>query len=176
MNIITKSIFVGTVVLGLAACSTTGSRGAGSGSDMYGEGGMGANGGGAYSEGMGNGGGFQPATNCNVPANATQSYYFDYDSSGVHPDDTTRLSALANNLAANSAKVKVVGNTDNRGSREYNIALGWRRADAVASALEQAGVSKNNVNKNSNGAEKPIAFGDSADDYQCNRRVDVMTR
>jgi len=177
---IIKSIAIGAVVLSLAACSTT-RHGKGDGSDMGagGAGAGGANGSGAYAEGTGGGAGFQPSASCNVPQTAgtnTQAYYFEYDKSDVHPDDMSRLQSLASNAAAKKGNLRVVGNTDNRGSREYNIALGWRRANAVASALEQAGVSKQQVNTNSNGAEKPISFGTSDEDFQCNRRVDVTEK
>jgi peptidoglycan-associated lipoprotein len=174
---IIKNILIAAMVLSLAACSTT--RGKGSGSDIDGNG-MGAAGGagagGAYAEGIGGGGaGFQPSANCPAPQTngKTEAYYFEYDKSTVHPDDMKRLQSLANSVGTGHMKLRVVGNTDNRGSREYNMALGWRRANAVASTLEQSGVSKQQVNTNSNGAEKPISFGTSENDYQCNRRVDV---
>ncbi len=69
--------------------------------------------------------------------------------------------------------IQIYGNTDDRGSREYNVALGQRRANAVASLLKQYGVS-NSITIVSYGAEKPIAFGTTTQDYQCNRRVDVV--
>lgn len=169
-----KNILVGTALLTLVACSSTRHHGDGSEDGMGG----GANGNGVYTEGLGSGSGFQPSTSCNVPqlGGKTQSYYFAYDKSDVHPDDVNRLQSLASHLAAGNTKINVVGNTDNRGSREYNIALGWRRANAIASTLEQGGVSKQRVNTNSNGAEKPIAFGTSEDDFQCNRRVDIVEK
>jgi peptidoglycan-associated lipoprotein len=180
-NSLIKNTLIAALVLSMAACSSTRHRG-GSGSDLGADGSIGGAGGGAgagaYAEGAGGGAGFQPSANCNVPQTGgkTHPVYFAYDKSEVHPDDMSRLQALAGSLGASHVKMNVVGNTDNRGSREYNIALGWRRANAVATVLEQAGVSKQQVNTNSNGAEKPIAFGTSEDDFQCNRRVDVTEK
>lgn len=171
-----KNALLGAAIVTLAACST--GRHSGSAGDMGGEG-TGGSGGenGAYSQGLGGGeSGFQPSISCNVPQPASgkiSSYYFDYDKSDIHSEDMSRLQTTASSMTSNPSKIHVVGNTDNRGSREYNIALGWRRANSVASALEQSGVSKQQISTNSNGAEKPIAFGTSDDDYQCNRRVDV---
>lgn len=167
-----------TLSLAVSACSSTRhphSRGG----DQGGAGAYGDADGGAYSEGMGGeGGGFQPSANCHVPSSGgnTESYYFEYDRSDVHPNDLSRLQAIAQQAANQSGKIRVEGNTDRRGSPEYNIGLGWRRANAVASVLEQSGVSRNRINTNSNGAEKPIAFGESDDDFQCNRRVDVTEK
>lgn len=171
-----KQIIVVAGILGLAACSSTRH---GTGSPIS-EGGAGGEGG-AYAQGLGGSGGagFSPSASCNVPQLAgynTQAYYFDFNSNDVHSEDLNRLQSLGQSLAARHTTVRVVGNTDSRGSREYNAALGWRRANAVATTLEQYGISKQQVTTDSNGSEKPIAFGSSEDDFQCNRRVDVSAR
>ncbi len=161
-------------IVGLAACSSS-RHGAGS-PVTDANGGYGAGAGGAYAQGLGGGSGFQPSTSCNVPQTAgfyTQSYYFQFDESNVNSADINRIQSLGGPLAADHSAIRVVGNTDSRGSREYNMALGWRRANAVSSTLEQYGVTKSQITVDSNGAEKPIAFGTSDEDYQCNRRVDV---
>jgi len=162
-----KIVAVGSCILALAACSSHRNGNGANIADANGmNGGMGANG--AYAQGMGGGAGFQPSANCNAPA-GKEAFYFDFDSNTPHQEDMSRIAALAQN----GGKFRVVGNTDDMGSREYNMALGWRRADAVATILEQHGASKQQVTTNSNGAEKPIAFGNSDDDRQCNRRVDI---
>lgn len=175
INPTVKHTLIGVCLLSLAACSSTRH-----GNDVGAPGAIGGEGGngGAYAEGTGGGAGFQPATSCNVPqaGSNTQSYYFAYDSNDVHSEDMSRIQSSASNIASSHSNVRVIGNTDNRGSREYNVALGWRRANAVATVLEQSGVSKQQVNASSNGAEKPIAFGSSEDDFQCNRRVDVVSK
>ena len=166
-------ICLGAVLL--AACSSHHGPGAGV-TDANAMGGAGANG--AYAQGAGGGAGFQPSASCNVPQTAgmnTQPYYFDFNSNNVHPEDTGRLQSLAQNISSSHSNVKIVGNTDDRGSREFNMALGWRRANAVSSNLQQYGVNKTQITTTSNGAEKPIALGNSEDDYQCNRRVDAIS-
>lgn len=168
-----KMLTLGSCLILLTACSSS-RHGGGAGISDGGEGSYGENGaGGAYAEGYGSDSGFQPGTSCQVPGGNAQSYYFDFNSNDVHPQDLNRIQNSAPGLSGRS--VQIVGNTDSRGSREYNMALGWRRANAVSSALQQAGVPKGQISTNSNGAEKPIAFGNSEDDYQCNRRVDVTS-
>lgn len=174
------TILVGATALTLAACSTTRNHGTDDNSNDNGKDGLGGGGStGTYSQGTGeNGSGFQPSASCSVPQSngKTSSYYFEYNKSDIHPEDMTRLQSTASNFSTNHTKLHVVGNTDNRGSREYNIALGWHRANSVATALEQAGVSKAQISTNSNGAEKPISSGSSDSDFQCNRRVDVQEK
>ncbi|QLH41402.1 MAG: peptidoglycan-associated lipoprotein Pal [Coxiellaceae bacterium] len=127
--------------------------------------------GGAYSQGMGSETDF--GTSVRAPAN--QTYHFDYDRDTVHQEDYASIQAQAKYLVAHpSATVKVEGNTDNRGSREYNIGLGWRRAKAVAALLQQYGVSSKQIITISYGAEKPVAVGDNEDAYAKNRRVDLV--
>jgi peptidoglycan-associated lipoprotein len=67
----------------------------------------------------------------------------------------------------------IEGNTDLRGSREYNIALGQRRANAVKSILRMQGVPNKQIRTVSYGAEKPIAFGHTEAAYRLNRRDDL---
>lgn len=168
---IIKPILIAVTALGLVACASHRGSGAGVSDVNGGMGGAGANG--AYAQGAGGGAGFQPSASCNVPQTPgmnTQAYYFDFNSDNVHPEDSGRLQSLAQ---ANPSHIKVVGNTDDRGSREFNMALGWRRANQVSSNLQQYGVKKSQISTNSNGAEKPVALGNSEDDYQCNRRVDA---
>jgi peptidoglycan-associated lipoprotein len=71
-------------------------------------------------------------------------------------------------------RVNVEGNCDERGSREYNLALGQRRADAVKRALHLLGVSAVQVHAVSFGSEKPKAEGHSEEDFAQNRRSDMV--
>jgi len=85
------------------------------------------------------------------------------------------LRAQANYISTHaSAHIRLEGNTDSRGSREYNVALGWRRAVAVSKLLEQYGVLSKQMTVISYGEEKPVAFGHTAKDYALNRRVDLI--
>jgi peptidoglycan-associated lipoprotein len=106
--------------LSLVGCATS-KKGA------NGTGAIGENG--AYAQGVGNEPGFGGANANKLKAPYNQTYYFDYDKNDVYPDDYASIQVQAKYLVAHpGAKVQVQGNTDDRGSREYNIALGWRRA------------------------------------------------
>lgn len=104
-----------------------------------------------------------------------QRYYFDFDRYDVKSDDVESINVQANYLVAHpSAKIRLEGNADERGSREYNIALGWKRAKAVAAILKQQGVKDSQIVMLSYGKEKPIAFGHDEDSHSQNRRTDLI--
>lgn len=108
-------------------------------------------------------------------APANQVYYFGYDQSGIQDSDTQALDTQARYLATHpSAKIRLEGNTDDRGSREYNVALGWRRDQAVMRLLQQQGVSPNQVEMISYGKEHPAVLGDSEKAWSLNRRVNFI--
>ena len=99
-------------------------------------------------------------------------YYFDYDSNVVRDQDKPAIAANANYLMSHrNAKVMLEGHTDPRGSREYNIGLGERRAKAVAAVLTAKGVSPAQIVVISYGAEKLAVPGRSESAYQQDRRV-----
>lgn len=99
-------------------------------------------------------------------------YYFDYDSNVVHSADRPAIEANASYLLSHPrAKVLLEGHTDPRGSREYNIALGERRARAVAEILTARGVNPAQVRVVSYGAQKLADAGHSEASYQQDRRV-----
>ncbi len=103
-----------------------------------------------------------------------QIYYFDFDQSTVHDADLTSVQVQAHYLIQHpKRKVLLTGNTDERGSREYNIGLGQRRSEAVANLLLASGVRKQQLIVVSYGAEKPIALGHTEADYAKNRRVEL---
>lgn len=103
---------------------------------------------------------------------AKRTYYFDFDSNVIHDDDRPAINAHARQLAKNgSSKVMLEGHTDPRGSREYNIGLGERRAKSVAEAMTAQGAKPNQLRLVSYGAEKPAAPGNSESAYQKDRRV-----
>lgn len=105
---------------------------------------------------------------------AIKTYHFAYDSADLLPGDKQAVIAQAHYLSNNPSKhILLAGNTDSRGSREYNIALGWRRAQSVEDVMLLNGVKKDQIQLVSYGEEKPVAFGDSEDAYQQNRRVDL---
>ena len=104
-----------------------------------------------------------------------QLYLFDYDSNQLNPKYEESLHAQASYLKSHpDARVLVAGHTDERGSREYNVALGERRADAVAEILRIDGVSKHQVRLVSYGKERPINFGHSDYAHAQNRRAEFL--
>ncbi len=108
---------------------------------------------------------------------AKRSVYFQYDSFVVQPEFQSTVDAHARYLAANRNKrVVIEGNTDERGSREYNLALGQKRADAVRRALATLGVDDQQMESISIGAEKPRAVGNDEASFAENRRADLRYR
>lgn len=100
--------------------------------------------------------------------------YFDYDKSDLKPEYNSVIAAHAKYLSSNaSLKVRLEGNTDERGSREYNIGLGERRAQAVRRALMLQGVSENQITTLSYGEERPAVDGHDEAAYAKNRRVEI---
>ena len=101
--------------------------------------------------------------------------YFAFDSSEITSQAAGILNQHANLLSSNpSASVLIAGNTDERGSREYNIALGERRAQAVRSALTQRGVDGARISARGYGKAHPVADNGSADGRAMNRRVEIV--
>jgi peptidoglycan-associated lipoprotein len=101
--------------------------------------------------------------------------YFDYDSSEIRGDDLQTVAAHAAYLVKyKNARVRLEGHTDARGSREYNIGLGERRAQTVRSALLVQGVAESQVTTVSYGEERPAAEGSDEAAYAKNRRVELV--
>jgi peptidoglycan-associated lipoprotein len=100
--------------------------------------------------------------------------YFDYDKSDIRQEFVPVLAAHAKFLNANaSRKVRLEGHTDERGSREYNIGLGERRAQQVRRALMLQGVGDAQIVTVSYGEERPAVAGNDEDAYAKNRRVEI---
>ncbi|GJM06284.1 MAG: peptidoglycan-associated lipoprotein [marine bacterium B5-7] len=103
---------------------------------------------------------------------SNQTFYFAFDNSKVNTQYDANLTAQANYLKDHpNVNVRLEGNTDERGSREYNIALGERRALSIARYLEIHGVPKQQLSIISYGAEKPVVLGHAESAYHMNRRV-----
>lgn len=100
--------------------------------------------------------------------------YFGFDQSDITTEAANVLNQHASLLASNTnASVLVAGHTDERGSREYNMALGERRAQAVRDYLASKGVNPANIQVISYGEEQPAAAGSSEDAYAQNRRAEL---
>ena len=104
-----------------------------------------------------------------------KSVYFGFDEYTVQTKYQKMLSAHASYLKANpKQKIIIQGNTDERGTAEYNLALGQRRSDAVRKSLNLMGVSDDQMEAVSFGKEKPKAEGDSEAAWAQNRRADIV--
>ena len=111
----------------------------------------------------------------NSPLARQRSIYFDYDDFGLGPEDRAVVELQGRYLAQHpNVNVRVEGNTDERGSPEYNLALGNKRAEAVQRALRLLGVKDQQVEATSWGEEKPHATGHDEAAWAENRRVDIV--
>ncbi|MES2830977.1 MAG: peptidoglycan-associated lipoprotein Pal [Pseudomonadota bacterium] len=106
---------------------------------------------------------------------ARRSVYFDYDSYIVKDDFKPVIDAHSRYLGTNKGrKVIIQGNTDDRGGREYNLALGQKRAEAVRKSMSLLGVPESQMEAVSLGKEKPKATGSDEAAYAENRRADIV--
>ena len=183
-----KWIKVGLIIipiLMLGACGTTGTKKQGS-AGAAGQGGQTpesatttpvAPGGGAEMTPLPGGGGMESggAPSGNSDLLSKKVVYFDFDSSTVHDEDRAIIQAHADYLSQHpNIKVTLEGNTDERGSREYNIGLGERRANAVAEMMKLMGVSPSQISTVSYGEERPAALGHDESAWHLNRRVEIV--
>ena len=107
-----------------------------------------------------------------VFANAT--VYFEFDKSSLTSKSIQTLKSAVNALNENSSiKITLSGHADERGTREYNLALGQRRAEAVSDYFVLNGISKNRITVKSYGEEKPVAYGQDEGSFSKNRRVEI---
>ena len=115
-----------------------------------------------------------PLNDPNSPL-AKRSVFFDFDSYTVRDEYQSLLQAHAQYLKSHPERhVLLQGNTDERGTSEYNLALGQRRAEAVRRALSLMGVPDSQMEAVSLGKEKPVALGHDEASWAQNRRVDIV--
>jgi peptidoglycan-associated lipoprotein len=106
---------------------------------------------------------------------AKRSVFFDFDSYSVKPDYDSLIKAHAHYLSSHPQQhILIQGNTDERGTSEYNLALGQKRAEAVKKGLEAMGVSDSQIEAVSLGKEKPMATGHDEASWAQNRRADIV--
>lgn len=162
-----KVVLVGVSIVALSACSSKHKNqdqsAVNDANDAYNAG--------AQSSGLGE----ESSFGDNVKGGLAQRvYYFDFDSNVVRDQDKPAIVANADKISRTGSKVMVEGNTDPRGSREYNIGLGERRAKAVANILTAKGVNPSQVRVVSYGSEKLASTGHSEADYQLDRRAVIV--
>lgn len=155
---------------GAAANSTV--PAAGAGAETAGAGAAGANA--AAGEGVAAGGG-EDAAGPQEGTLAKRIIYFDFDNSEIKGEGTDIVAAHARYLASHAnVHVRLEGHTDERGSREYNIGLGERRAQSVRRALLLQGAADAQITTVSYGAERPAAAGHDEAAWAKNRRVEIV--
>ena len=105
-------------------------------------------------------------------ANAT--IYFEFDKSNLTSKSIQTLKSAVNALKENSSiKITLAGHADERGTREYNLALGQRRAEIVSDYLVLNGIQNQRITVKSYGEERPAVIGQDEQSYAKNRRVDI---
>lgn len=157
MNLFAKSLAVVSAVLLLSACDTT----SGSSSDANGQGGAGASSGPA-----------RPGSQEDLVQNVGDRVFFDYDSSAINADSQHTLERQAAWLKQySSMNVTIEGHCDERGTREYNLALGERRAAAAKKYLVGLGIPASRVSTISYGKERPAVIGSDESAWGQNRRA-----
>jgi peptidoglycan-associated lipoprotein len=164
-----------TVVL-LTACAGKGTKeqedlGYGSGAEQ-----PAAQSGGVGEGTMGAGGAFDDSAAAGPRASLrNRTVYFDFDRDEVRAEFRQIVADHGRYLAANpNAKVRLEGHADERGSREYNIGLGERRAQAVRQALLLQGAGASQLTTVSYGEERPAATGSDEESWALNRRVEIV--
>lgn len=104
-----------------------------------------------------------------------RSVFFDFDVFAVKSEYAGLIERHGKYLASKPAlAIKIEGNADERGSREYNLALGQKRADAVKRSMQTLGVTEAQIETTSNGEEKPKATGSTEEAWAQNRRADII--
>jgi peptidoglycan-associated lipoprotein len=111
------------------------------------------------------------------PAGIARVIYFDYDSFSIRPEFQSAIDSHARFLTADKARrIAIEGHTDERGGREYNLALGQKRSEAVRRALALLGVAESQIEAVSLGEEKPAQTGSTEEAFSRNRRAEVNYR
>ncbi len=135
------------------------------------------NGGGAQAHGLGQSNHFdgqEAGEMYTTQAPHNQIYLFSYDNSTLESKYVPSVNAQADYLKTHpGANILIAGNTDERGSREYNVALGERRANTVAELIRMAGVGRNQMRVVSYGKERPANLGHDEASHAQNRRVEL---
>lgn len=164
---LSQLLVAGAVVAVLGACSSSNPSGTAGAGDFDS----------ASSQGLGDQSGFsgeREGETYTTKAPHNQIYYFAFNDSSVNPKYVPSIEAQAKYLVSHpGARILIAGNTDDRGSSEYNIALGEHRANSVAEIMQMAGVSMSQVRVVSYGKEKPVALGQDDASFSLNRRDDL---
>jgi peptidoglycan-associated lipoprotein len=164
-----RSFKLGLVAAGIVLLASCSKKVPGH-ADGFGEGGASAHGLGQFTQFAGQ----APGESYTTKAPHNQRYLFAYDDSSFASKYRPSLMAQADYLKSHEgARILLAGHTDERGSREYNVALGERRANTVADLLKMWGVSRHQVRVVSYGKERPLYVGHDDEAHKMNRRVEL---
>ncbi len=168
MSVMQKILGVVFAVVLMAGCSSQQSSGDDSDASANGSGADGLNG--ADTRGIGSGSGDWGS----VSDQYGNVVYFEFDSANIQPASEEMLNAYSELLKSSGQHAVLQGNTDERGTREYNMALGERRGKSVADYLSMRGVSSSQLEVVSFGEERPAVQGSDESAYSKNRRVEIV--
>lgn len=177
-NILYMAVLLGLIAI-LSGCETTGDSGGLSGDELGDSSSQAGSQSGAQSQGLQSGQGLsaRELSELNNPQSSLSKrvIYFMYDSAEIKPEYVPVIEAHAVFLA-NHPQVQVVleGHADERGSREYNVALGEQRAESIARKLAVQGATESQLRTVSYGEEKPVSYGHDESAWQLNRRVEIV--
>jgi len=114
------------------------------------------------------------AERANAEAAALETvFYFDFDQSTLRPETRAALDAQIARLNGSNSSIRLEGHADERGTREYNMALGERRANAVANYMSLNGIDRSRIETVSYGEEQPISTASNESAWSQNRRVEL---
>jgi peptidoglycan-associated lipoprotein len=170
MKVFVKLLFIALSAILVFGCASTKPKDGAAVDDLN------ASSGADTSGAQGTGVGSDPYSDPSSPLyNQKRVVYFELDSSEVAQGDRPTISTHAQYLASNAGRtVTLEGHADERGSREYNLALGERRANAVRQLLLAEGAAANQIQTLSYGEEKPAEQGHDDEAWQYNRRVEFV--
>lgn len=177
MKNVIRLLSVVLVAVAVTACGTVGGKRTDGGADVGDSAGTGAAGDAGVSTAGLAGPGVFTLQSLDDPASplAKRVIYFEYDKSDVDAEGMSLLESHGAFLAAYpEVRVVLEGHADERGSREYNIALGERRAQAVRRLLMLQGAADSQIETVSFGEERPVALGHDEDSWWRNRRVEII--
>jgi len=116
----------------------------------------------------------QAAADAAALASLQRVFYFDFDKSDLRPEVTAQLDRYVALLKNGSQNLRLEGHADERGTTEYNLALGERRAKAIADYLTVSGIAASRIETVSYGEERPAAPGHDDESWALNRRVELV--
>lgn len=116
----------------------------------------------------------EPVSEQETEVELVKTFYFEFDQNILQPRDRAALTAWADELRSSGDPVRIEGHADERGSREYNIGLGERRANAVRDFLVLQGVDSSSLEVVSYGEERPAVTGSNEQSWTQNRRAEII--